>query len=292
LINNSINNYDGWNSGIVGFSAFIGSQKASNHVQVYNNNILNSGCNGILVMNVNNWTIHDNNITQIPFNKSGNYSGGLNDGVRCLYEAPAGIFLSKIYRTYLMSEPPPVIDELPLAFSQNINIYNNTISGFSVLLREQDTINLTHDITNYWFRSFSAPTIYGVKDNFYVSNNFNNVEGRTTDGNVGYLDWFKQGLVGYGYDINYSVFKTYLRFTNLDQNNSHNIYVYNVSNPSIVVSDGTSYKLSGINKEINQTLDSNETMYVYFDQISYISLKGNSHIKISGSNKYLKINSW
>ena len=116
-------------------------------------------------------------------------------------------------------------DITPKHRSYNLVFENNTHINSSIFFRNQGGFNLTHKTSEYWYRSFQIPWL-NDRDEFYFSNNTNNLTGLssadtwTTD--------FQQGLIT-NWKFNYSVFKKYSYFQNINATNSFDLNIYNLT---------------------------------------------------------------
>ena len=176
LINNTWNNFDGWNTGILGHPG--NGDGGSYAVDVYNNTLDNMGCMGFKVTNGSYWSVSNNtiNLASISLRQS--------VGVRCVNEVSVGIAFLENYRTF-PDTSSEIVDYVTLNFTdyntRNVIVKGNTFNNFAVKARFQGTKNYSHDLSNYWFRSFSAPlvkvgtTFVIDRDDMFMDNNFNNI---------------------------------------------------------------------------------------------------------------------
>lgn len=254
-IDDVTNIFDGYEVGILALDG--------TNVTIARNNLTRIGCIGILSQKGLNVNILNNSIDY-------DFSWALSKGVECEREIQAGIGIQELYKTYTGDSSELESDNLnnKVRFynNTNVNILGNIITNWNVLLRSQGTVNLINDLTNYWYRSFQAPTYLVNKDELYISNDFNNISNINYSSNPTGINYkLGQGwLASLGgrtnFQVEYSFFKDYIYFKNLNNskreivyypNSSVNIYNSQITNPSIIS-----------NSQLNVSLNANNTIYI------------------------------
>jgi parallel beta-helix repeat protein len=256
LFNNSVTNYDAWNTP-------INFMKPTYNTTILNNSFNNVGCQGILSLGANGLSIINNSFNKISL---ANSIGKVN----CHKEMPVAIGLQELYITYLGTSDEDFYVENYTRISSyknyNVNISGNSFSGFDLLLRSQGTVNLMHDLVSFWFRSFRFPTYLLDRDDLYININSNNVSGQGGSNSnlsgIAYTTVFSQGYDGI-FTSNYSFFKDYSYFKNINGSNYSGLELYNLSNSLVVYDNGTSIPIYGTNQAYNLTLEPNQYVYVY-----------------------------
>lgn len=263
IIDDMSGNGDSYNVGI----QFIRYRNGGN-TTINNNNFTRIGCVGILTQGANNLNIYNNLIQS-------DYLTNILKLTNCAYEVPTAIDLASIWKTWTTDSSENISDNITkmLRYSaSNINIYNNTIIGFPVLLRACQTVNLTHDLSNFWFRSFATPNYLMPRQDYYISNNYNNLT--TTFALVNNDPVILRDILGVGYPgfstssnkLFFKVYRNYYWFQNnfsitgVYQNVSQGISLFNVSSNSLLFfSNGTGLMISG---DYNNSLDYGNTSIV------------------------------
>jgi len=265
FMNNSVTNYDSWNVGILGLSRYGGSS----NVSIYNNTFYNIGCSGILIVKGENWNILNNSF---HFSIQNN----IDNKVNCAYEAPSAISISEIWKTWLGDSTESSTDnrtnKISNYSSNNITISDNTFSGFPVLLKTQGITNLTHDLTNYWFRSFQTPVYLVDRTDLYISNSWNNISTTYNETHTNPDPVVLRTILGEGYmgststiKMQFQVFNNYLYFKNVNDTTTYQTNIYNLTNALIYYSNNSIAGSSNINSNdgnINITLSPNNHSYI------------------------------
>ena len=220
-------------------------------------NIVNLSSTGILIRKSNFTTLAYNNITLVKEgHKFYNY-----------FDVPAGISILELYETWLGGGDEMTTDD-NISFvsgyaSYNVTVVGNKFYNTNVFLRAQGTINLFHDLSSndYWYRSHKFPTYLVDKDEYYISNSYNNV---SLVNSTGELDLIAiQGYYGgYHRDNKYSFTKTYSFYhnTNLTISKNSNVYSLTSSNSyyNCTISSGSILT----NSQANLTLQPNKYCYI------------------------------
>ena len=205
------------------------------------------------------------NVTNSNFTYS--FLNAVSKKSNCAYEVPTAIDLASIWKTWISDLTESVFDTLSkinLYSPTNIFINGNSFNGFPVLLRLSNPINLTHDLSNYWLRSFATPNYLMPRQDYYISNSVNNLT--TTFAFVNNDPVVLSDLLGVGYPgystisnkVFLKVYQTYLYFYNNFSITGVNIpiqvntTVFNQSNALISKSDGSA---SICNGDCNITLN-------------------------------------
>lgn len=244
LNNNTITNID---TNVDSWSAGIGVEGNNTNITIINNNITNYGSLGILVRMTNTYNI------------SGNYFQK-EAGINSLYEPNSAIAILELYKTYLGDGTESITNnranKIGTYVSSNGHIQGNTFGNLvDVLLRNQGDVNLVHDLSNYWFRSFQYSYLTD-RDDFYISNNYNNIS--NTNSSLNYNNIMKQGLM-LNYYLSYSMFRDYSYFKNLNGSYSNQTNIYSLTTSLIYNTSNYATQGSG---NINITLQPNEYIYV------------------------------
>ena len=219
IINNTINNtyahFDSYDAGI--FFELGGNVNAI----VDGNNIDNFGTVGIGLKNSTNVTI-SNNIISGLVNRT-------NKGYYDYFEPQVAIGLYEDYKGFSGDGKATsnwTSSDWSAYKNYNIIISNNNISNVAVLLLDKNTINLIHDLNNYWFRSFKSNGL-SEKYSLYNSNNFNFIDRIDINQNVNYT-------IGVCTLSNCSIFYKQNRTFSFYQNtqpSSDSVSVFNLTSP-------------------------------------------------------------
>ena len=250
--NDSINNYDSYNVAFNFLKDPISTNKNQN--MFISGNIFNNiGCTSILVQGMDNSLIYNNTFYY-------NQSYMLQNNVNCEYEAPSAIALVSSWKSWTSDSLESSSDNftrLLLYSSINVSINQNNISGYPVLLVASAPINLTQDLTNYYKYSFASPNYLMPRQDYYVSNDFENISTTYAYHNndpVVLRDLLGTGYMGSTNTIQwiFKIHKSYLFFQNLNGTYGNITTVFNQSNALLIFSNGTSSINSGdINISLN-----------------------------------------
>lgn len=257
IFDDASKNGDSYNSGIL----------ISNHnnVIVRDNTFTKMGCTGILTQGTNNLSIINNSF-------GFSYQTNLDKNTNCAYEVPTAIDLASIWKTWISDGSESASDNVTkmLTYSaKNVNISGNTFSGFPVLLRASAPVNLTQDLSNYWYRSFASPNYLIPKQDYYISNSVNNLT--TTFALVNNNPVSLSDVLGVRYPgsststpfMSFKVYDTYSYFENTNNTQTYNTSLYNLTNSIVAYSNGTNVSVIGTNQEYNLTLAPSAYAYVY-----------------------------
>lgn len=218
------------------------------NVLVYGNNFSELATVGVLSQNSNNISIINNIFNFIPLSERSKYLA--NDG----YEPRCAIQSTMYYK----------------GFYPTFGNYNLTIRGNSFdentpcyLQLENQTL-LNHDLDNYWYRSFDYINNVNGKREFYIPDYYNNLSRSNSVGT--YYDLRLGGsTTGSGCSLGtckyleYSEYKTYSYYKNINLTSSFQLNKYSLSSALIY---NTSYYPTQGSGNINITLQPNEYIYV------------------------------
>jgi len=287
VLTNTRGNGDSYNNGFLVNNA--------NNIDLINNSLSNIGCAGMLLTRVNGARLINNTII------AGGLDYNLNEGVNCAYEAIGAIFVVELWKTWLQDDfsgdDSANITLVSQYKSNNITISNNDISGFPLLFKSQGTTNLTHDITNYWFRSYQTPTYLVDRSDLYISNDWNNITTTRNDTNAQTYEVYVRNILGEGragststIKMQFEFFREYSWFKNVNQTNNYTTALFNLTNALIYFNNGSvaCTDLSTCDDNINITLTPQNYSYVLDNfnltegvtrQFSPLSISGSSTSK-------------
>lgn len=273
----SITNYDGWN---VGFYLENNRTNTFNptNISITNNTIEDYGCIGILVRGSRNVTIQGN-----AFNPN-NDQYYITNTVSCSYEAQAAIFIDEIYKGFI-PVGTGLSDNITMSsthYTDLVRVTGNTFnSNVKVLLRTQGVRNLTHDLTNHWFKSFQLPYLLD-RDDFYIANTHNNIS--TINSTYLYSENLKQGI-NTNFTLDYSIYTNLSLYKSL-ASFPLQINLYNQTKTLIYSSNGTTYctDIVQCSGNVNFTLSGSNQTYVLDNyNITQSYIRSNDPIDITNS---------
>lgn len=256
LFNNSLVNRDGAETPIwIYGNRNVSKSSWIQNLYIINNTFNNFGCQGMNLRNVHNGYISNNS-----FNQDLSYI--LNYNFDCISDPLTAIGITETFKGFVISPAywdDNYTDTINLS-SNNITILNNNFGNLNVFLRTQGTTNLTHDLSNYYVKSFWNYAS-NDKDTFYISNNWNNL---TLISNKVLLNTIFSGA-SHNFDFNitlnkvgYDYYKNVYKFI---QNRT--LGLFNLSSAFLYFSNTSS--LSNVNGDINISLNPNDYVYVYSD---------------------------
>lgn len=129
----------------------------------------------------------------------------------------------------------------------NVTIRGNNISGYPVLLKSQGTENITHDLSNYWLRSFQSPEYLVDRTDLYLANDWNNASTTFNVTNGGAV--ILRALLAEGYGgsttvarqkTQFEIHRSYMWFKSTNVS-SRQINLYNLTNALVFNINGTPY---------------------------------------------------
>lgn len=273
----------------VGFSAQNDRNQPSSSqnfsfINFINNTFEDFGCIGIQTRDTFYFTIINNTFTQ-------NYTNLLTKNYDCDNEPMTAILISQIYKGYV---PTGTLAGDAYAFitahqSDNGVISGNTFTNVNVPLRIQGRYtNITHDLTNVWFKSFQLPYLSDRND-FWISNLFNNltnIEPAFTLNNM-----MKEGIApGSNFTLNYTFTNQYEYYKNI-KNFNYQLNLYNKSNALVTLSNNSvaCSVISSCDGNINLTLTPGNSSYV-FDEANItenVNPRPNFPLNLTGSSTFL-----
>lgn len=252
LIQNVTTNEDSFNVGVHLING-------SNNNLLKDNNISEYGSVGILVMhNSSNNNIFDNYFYGININDRSSYSA--ND----VKDFPCSIKLVKLYKSFLTQsqEGDYNVNSLLNNFSSLnsfINISGNSFSDTDCFLHSEGFDNVTHDLSNYVYRSYFFPTFLSGQTKLWLSNSFNNISRYES----GIYNFYQAGYnqVYYG---NISQFLDYQYYQNINDTTNYQLNLYNLTNALIYFSNNSvaCSDIATCDGNINITLTPNNYSYV------------------------------
>lgn len=242
-IKNMTQNYDSYNVGIKIFN--------STNVYVRWNNWTEIAITGILSQGNTNLTISDNWFDFISISERPNYLAG--DG----YEPRCAIQSTKRYKGYA-----------GLFGNENLTVKDNTFdSDTPCYLHLENETTLTHDLTNYWYRSFKPNMSWVGKYEFYIPNAIQNLS-RWTSSQLTRFDM--RISTGSGDSNKYISFKQDQNFSyyeNINTTTTFQLNLYNLTDDVIVFDNGTRIYSRTAGNQINITLIPSQYAYVYNDSL-------------------------
>ena len=266
IINNVLDdfpkNHDSYSNGIMAV--------LNTNISIINNSISRVGCSAILINGGSNVNISYNSLY-------GNITYNLDNGINCAYEPITGITISQLWKNWLQisldnnESNYPAGSDLSLYNTNNVWIFNNSITGFPVLLKSQAVYNLSNDLSNYWFRSFQIPTFLVNRTDFYISNSWDNVTTtqNSTDAQPTYVylstTLAQSRRTSIKNDLmQFEIFKAYLYFKNVNLTQNLTTRIYNLTNALIYTSNGSTpcTNIDSCDGNINITLYPNNYSYV------------------------------
>lgn len=261
--NNSNNNWDSYNVGLHVFSYYPNSN--STNVSIFNSRFINIGCSAILVQGVDFL-----NISGVSFEYNQSFS--INNRANCAYEAPTAIDLASIWKTWTSDGTETASDNITRTnFFNARNVYINNVSfiNYPILLRSSNTFNLNHDLVNYWFRSFATPDYLMPRQDYFISNNFNNLSTTFNQSNNNPVSI--RDILGVGYrgstdsiKVQFKIYNNYLYFENVNLTQNYTTELYNQTNTLIYYSNNSvaCSNIATCDGNINITLTPNNYSYV------------------------------
>lgn len=254
FINNTIRNmtldYDGFDVGL--------RIKNATNVYIWYNNFSEIATTGIVSQRNRNISIIGNWFYTIPMAQRTNYKASDYRDPQC------AISLVELFESYLGSneetDQTDGVSYIGQFNTTNIIIDDNYFdTSTSCLLRGEGMVNLTHDLSNYWYRKINTPV--GLKDvmEFYISQNFNSLSS--------YYSGVENLNFSSAYDndnthprMRLQVTKTFMFFQNLNGTFSNQTNLYNLPLNSIFYNlNGTNFTGNG---DVNYTLLWGDSMYV------------------------------
>lgn len=246
-IENVTGNYDTYDIGLKMYNV--------TNFHIYNNKFIHSGKTGILLMNAHNGDIHNNSIDGISLEDRFNYP--ISDT-----EPNTGIRVTTAYIGWIGEGLDPSIGStstLNVYKSSDIEIFNNTITNYSVLLWTEGSSNITHNLDSlkYWFVNSTFVNWLYNSDEYYISNEYSPDGIVIYSGKRNYLLNKQYRNVLYG---RYSINKTKRFYSNTGTKSTY--IVMNESDSTIWHSDRLPVKnnIKNGNNIINISLNSNSNI--------------------------------
>jgi len=147
--------------------------------------------------------------------------------------------------------------------NKNLTVLNNYFSlNVPCYLHLENVSILTHDLTDYWYRSFQVNLSYTGKYEFYIPNYYNNLSRWSTT--IKYDIRIANGTLDQKH-FTYSIYKDYDYYKNINTTEIYDLIVYNLTNALIFNTNGSIYGSSNIadnDGNINITLTPNNASYV------------------------------
>lgn len=266
IFNNSVAHVDAYDLGI-SITPQKHDEDEEENLIIYNNTFEDFGCNGIFLRKTNGANISSN-----TFSQDLDYITSLP--ISCWNEPFTAIYVGCAYKGFVPStEADDNYTICQNLTSNNITIENNDFGNINVKLRTIGITNLTHDITDYWFRSWQNVYNYDRQD-MWISNDWDNVTSfYNSTGSLGQggdlIAQFGDGARGYG-DFNVTFINgEYDLFINVRTGTYagvKEINLYNKSNAFLTngtsICNGSSSNINSNDNNINITLRPNEECYV------------------------------
>jgi hypothetical protein len=266
IINNSWAHHDSYDNAIILVSNDRSLGNSFSNYSIYNNQLIDFGCVGINIRDFkDNGKIFNNTFSQ-------SYSNLLTKTFDCYDEPLSAININEKYKGWIPEGAQTATDNITIAGihnSSNIQIYNNTFANINVLLKIEGGNNITNDFNNTWYRSFEVPNMTG-KQEFYISNDFNNVSTIYPTGVLNSTLFY--GMAGYPQYI-YSLTKDYSYFKriNVSRTEADNIVFYSLNSAKITKNSAIS-KVHGSNQSFSTSTILNDEIYIYENQVAVTSL--------------------
>lgn len=249
-IQNTFNHFDGYDAGI-----FFEIGRDCNTI-VDGNNITNFGSVGIGLKNCTNVNLTRNTMSALVNRQ--------NQGYYDYFESPTCIGLYEDYKGFSgegqATQGWGYSDWIKYR-NKNIIVSSNICLNTAVILLDKGTINLTQDISNYWFRKIQSNSLSDFYS-FYISNNYTNVSRIDSS----YVLNYSLGICSLSNcSLLHQEFYNYQYLFNLQiQSNQYNIY--NKSNAlfhnSTNLCTGSSSDISSNDDNVNITLSPSNFCYV------------------------------
>lgn len=230
-----------------------------NNLNIYNNTLINFGCIGIKLRDVNGYIIKNNILFQdLSYLLSQNYN--------CNNEPMTGIMIEQAYKGFV---PSGSISGDNYTITQNHTSNNGTVtgnlfSGVNVLLRTQGATNFTTDLdsSNSWIKYFRNIWSFG-DEIMYISNYYQNVSRLYTQSN--YVIGFQSGATGrFTFNISF-IREQYDYFININTS-SRDLIVFNLTSALLTNSTSLCNGSTGlVTGDVNITLNPNEACWVLDD---------------------------
>lgn len=251
------------------------SDSYSNSFLVYStNNILfdgnhiNNSC-GAMVFHNSSYVQIKNNRFDISLNEMLN-----NKIIQCAYEPLGAILLQELWKTHIpfsISGETPTTSFTSKYASNNFTIQNNNFGNYPVKLRLQGATNVTNDLSNYWYRSFTAYEGFLNKEEWYISDSWNNVTTLFNTTNTNPLPYLSNTL-GNGWRASLSTYITYelfnkpnyMRINNTNATTTQQVNLFGLVD-SLILFENNSVRCLDINScdgNVNITLTPNNYSYV------------------------------
>jgi hypothetical protein len=162
--------------------------------------------------------------------------------VNSLSEVTTSIIFSPFYKTYA-GETSYRSDANWTNAHINFTVANASIKGNTfdddeyVYLRQTGATNITHDLTNYWYRAFAWAPIYFNETELYIVDNKDKLTRRYFLPDTGWLNsdilyisyWNSYPDDDGDHRVNYTISKTEMTFTNVNNTEIHNFTIYNTT---------------------------------------------------------------
>jgi len=219
------------------YATGIRTQKKVFNIIIKDNRIVNYGSVGVFFRESWNIEIYNNTFNQISIaDRITNVDS--TSAYRDFYEPTTAIGGFELYKSW---EGDSTEDQshnrtnfIGNLYSYNITIKDNTFdSNVQTYLRLQGTENITHDLTNYWYRSFQTPVYLVDKDEFYNNNNFDRlslVPKKNGEEEFIFIQAYMGTVPGAPtLKINYTISKTVMSFKNVNQSVGYELKLYNLT---------------------------------------------------------------
>lgn len=266
----------------------------TNRLYFYNNTIVNSTNRymdgygvGIKLYGVTNSEIYNNNFTD-PFTNvfllqgtrniqiRNNYGKMLNVGEKSTYgvddkHEPSCVLQSTMrYKGWWLLRPTDY-------YNENLTYINNSFINSPCLAHLENQYNFTHDLTDYWYRSFNtSSTNYSGFYEFYIPNNQENLSGwynnqinynfRISNGSSTFA-----GMRAFEWSLSKNIFTVKnLKLLTLSTYNDtlrNESIIYKTTNALITFSNNSLYSTGLFTGDANLTLPPGNSSYIYNNYI-------------------------
>jgi len=198
------------------------------NINIINNSFMESTDNSINIQQGTNINIKDNEFELICISNRANYASNAQN------EPCSAIKIGQLFKSwnYVTCTTPYTNGCAKNTLSNNITVTGNTFNNeTSVYLYLQGASNITHDLTNYWYKSFQWTNLTGISE-LFANNDLdtlrNYVRGYTTSSCA--LSFY-EGTENNNIYACYGISKTAMYFKNTNTTVAFNVSVNNLSSP-------------------------------------------------------------
>lgn len=218
----------------------------SSNVLLQNNNWTEIATVGVLVHYTQNLSLVNNNFDFIPLSQRSQYAASDGYEPRCAIQSTQRY---KGWKHYLVG-------------SDNLTLSGNTFDADTpCYLHLENQTQLTHDLANYWYRSFRVVTNWSGREEFYVPNSFSNLSRYSSGTFYDFRIEQKEGVDEGGVSHNQSNLPSlYSFFQNINATETYQINLFNLTDAYLWFSNGTTY--NHVTGDLNVTLQPSNSLTI------------------------------